>query len=68
MSRLVAFYELLEEDSRVLVELPVVGLSDVLDGTPRRGWLSALNDRLHGALDDGLQAWGSLADEEDEDD
>jgi hypothetical protein len=40
----------------------------VLDGTPRRGWLSALNDRLHGALDDGLQAWGSLADEEDEDD
>ncbi len=36
MSRLVAFYELLEEDSRVLVELPVVGLSDVLDGTPRR--------------------------------
>ena len=36
MSRLVACYELLEEDSRVLVELPVVGLSDVLDGTPRR--------------------------------
>jgi len=32
------------------------------------GWLSALNDRLHGALDDGLQAWGGLADEEDEDD
>jgi len=29
------------------------------------GWLSALNDRLQGALDDGLQAWGSLADEED---
>lgn len=30
------------------------------------GWLNALNARLHGALDDGLQAWGSLADEEHE--
>ncbi len=32
------------------------------------GWLSALNARLHGALDDELQAWGSHADEENEDD
>lgn len=36
MSHLVAFYELLEDDHRSLVELPIVGLTDVLDGGPRR--------------------------------
>lgn len=33
---LVGCYELIDEDGRELVELPVVGLTDVLEGDPRR--------------------------------
>jgi hypothetical protein len=32
------------------------------------GWLGQLDDLLAGALDDGLQSWEELADEEDQSD
>ncbi|MBA3510170.1 MAG: hypothetical protein H0T19_08795 [Thermoleophilaceae bacterium] len=35
-ARLLAFYELIHAGDRAMLELPVVGLTDVLDGDPRR--------------------------------